>query len=253
MQAALHLEAWLSSELYRMLLVFGRVSAALLLLPGFGETTLPGRIRILAALMIALCLAPLAGPAPAPPGAFGMAAALAMEVAAGAFLGTLSRLMLSAVQVAGQIIGQCIGISNAFAFGIGADNAAILGSMLYAAVLVALFAMDGHHAGLRALADSYRLLPLGEPLPAAASARAVTELATGAFRLAMQLSMPFLVLSVLFNAALAGINRALPAMPVFLIGAPAILLTGLSLLAQAAPTLLGEVLAAYSGAFQLSR
>lgn len=253
MQAALTLDTWLSAELYRIFLVFCRASSALLLLPGFGELQLPGRIRLLAGLVVALVLAPLAGPALPPPGALGMAGAIAVEIMTGAFLGTLSRILLSAVQIAGQIIGQSIGISNAFAFGIGSDNAAILGSMLYAAVLVAFFAMDGHHPGLRAILDSYRLVPLGSAPPAAPAARALTEAVAGAFRLAMQLSMPFLILSVLFNAALAGINRALPAMPVFMIGAPAILMTGLYLLGVAAPTFMAEILGAYATAFVLTR
>lgn len=253
MGAALSLDAWVSAELYRLLLVFCRVSAALLLLPGMGESQVPARIRILAGLLIGLCIAPLAGPAPPAPSVWGVAYAVVMEVAAGAFLGTLARLVLSAVQTAGQVIGQCIGISNAFAFGIGMDNSAVLGAAIYAACLAALFALDGHHPGLRALADSYQLIPLGTPLPTAAVARSMTEGMTAAFRLAMQLSMPFLFLSVLFNIALAGINRAIPAMPVFMIGAPALLMVGLHLLGATAPTLVDEVLGAYGSAFALAR
>jgi flagellar biosynthetic protein FliR len=253
MDAALHLEAWVSAELYRLLLVFCRVSAALLLLPGLGESQVPARIRILAGLLIALCVAPLAGSAAPPPAAWGVAFAVVMEVAAGAFLGTLSRLLLSAVQTAGQIIGQCIGVSNAFAFGVGMDNSAVLGAAIYAACLVVLFAVDGHHSGFRALADSYQLIPLGQPLPAAAAARNMSEGMTTAFRLAMQLSMPFLFLSILFNVALAGINRAMPAMPVFMIGAPALLMAGLYLLGAVSPTLIDETVGAYGSVFLLAR
>nr|WP_305123269.1 flagellar biosynthetic protein FliR [Roseomonas sp. GC11] len=234
-------------------MVFCRVSMTMILMPGFGEIMIPGRIRMIAALVAAFCIAPLAGPAPSPPGAIAMAGAIGMEVVAGAFIGTLSRILLAAVQMAGQIIGQSIGLSNAFAFGMGADNAALLGSVLYAGLLVALFAMDGHHAGLRALADSYSLMPLGQPLQAAPAARALADATATSFRLAMQLSMPFLVLAVLFNAALAGINRAMPAMPVFLIGAPALLMVGLYLMRETMPALVTEMLGAYAEAFLLRR
>lgn len=247
------LEHWLSTELYRLLLVFCRVSAAFMLLPGLGEGQLPARVRIMAGLAVAYCIAPLAGPATAAPGLWGSVAAAALEVMTGAFLGTLSRILLAAVQTAGQIIGQSIGISNAFAFGIGMDNSAVLGAAIYVACLVALFAIDGHHLGLRALADSYALVGLGQPLPTAAAARSVTEGVEVAFHLSMQLSMPFLILSVLFNVALAGINRALPAMPVFMIGAPALLLVGLHLLQVTAPSFVAEVLAAYGPALLAGR
>ncbi|MFZ6765320.1 MULTISPECIES: flagellar biosynthetic protein FliR [Acetobacterales] len=249
----LGLESWLTAELYRLFLVFCRVSAALLLLPGTGETQLPARIRLLAGLLIALCIAPLAGPASSPPGALAMAGAVALETATGAFLGTLSRLLLSAVHVAGQVIGQSIGISNAFVFGIGMDNSAVLGGALYAASLAALFAIDGHHPGLRAIADSYALVPLGAAPETALAARSLAEGVATAFRLAMQLAMPFLILALIFNLALAGINRAMPAMPVFMIGAPALLLAGLTLLGAAAPTLVTEILGAYGAVFTFGR
>jgi flagellar biosynthetic protein FliR len=252
-QAALDLQDWLPAELFRLLLVFCRVSAALLLLPGTGEGGLPARIRIIAGLLIALCIAPLAGPARPMPGPLETAGGIAVEVAAGALLGTLSRILLSAVQMAGQVIGQSIGISNAFAFGIGMDNSAVLGAALYSACLAALFAMDGHHPGLRAIADSYSLVPLGAPPPAAASARAIAEATAAAFRMALQLSLPFLLLAMIFNVALAGINRALPAMPVFMIGAPALLMAGLHLLEVTAPTVLNEMLGAYADVFVLGR
>ena len=253
MQAALNLDGWLSAELYRLFLVFCRVSAALLLLPGVGETQVPARIRILAGLVVAFCIAPLAGPAQPSPSTWAAAAAVGTEVAAGALLGTLARLLLSAVQTAGQLIGQSMGISNAFIFGIGMDNSAVIGSAIYAACLAALFAVDGHHPGLRALVDSYTLIPLGGPLPTAAAARVTTEGMATAFRLAMQLAMPFLFLAMLFNVVLAGINRAMPAMPVFMIGAPALLMAGLSLLGATAPGLVNEVLGAYGAVFVLPR
>ncbi|MXP65556.1 flagellar biosynthetic protein FliR [Roseomonas sp. M0104] len=253
MQAALNLDGWLSAELYRLFLVFCRVSAALLLLPGTGETQVPARIRILAGLVVAFCIAPLAGPALPSPPAWAAAAAVGTEVAAGALLGTLARLLLSAVQTAGQLIGQSMGISNAFVFGIGMDNSAVIGTAIYAACLAALFAVDGHHPGLRALVDSYTLVPLGGPLPAGAAARVTTEGMATAFRLAMQLAMPFLFLAMLFNVVLAGINRAMPALPVFMIGAPALLMAGLSLLGATAPGLVSEVLGAYGAVFTLPR
>lgn len=247
------LATWLPAELCRILLVFCRVSTAMLLLPGFGEASVPVRIRILAGLAIAFCMAPLAGPAAAVPNVWGLLGGIVAEVAAGALLGTLARVILSGVQMAGQLLGQCIGISNVFALGVGLDSSATLGAAVYVACLAALFAMDGHHPGLRAILDSYDMIPLGTLPPGAVSARAVTEVVGRAFHLAIQLSLPFLVLSLLFNIALAGINRAMPAMPVFMIGAPALLMAGLMLLGAAAPTLLGETLGAYAEAFVLTR
>lgn len=253
MEAALPLASWLPAEIYRLALVFCRVSAAFMLLPGLGEHAVPVRVRLLAGLAAALCVAPLAGPAVPVPGVWSILAAVMLEVTTGTLLGTLARLLLSAVQTAGQIIGQNIGLSNAFVFGIGSDNAAVVGAALYAGSLAALFTLGGHHSGLRALAESYAMVPLGAPPSLAASAQAVTETAAHAFRLAMQFAMPFLALAMLFNLAMAGINRAMPAMPVFMIGAPALLMAGLQLLAMVSPGILQDTLGAYAEVFVLPR
>jgi flagellar biosynthetic protein FliR len=94
------------------------------------------------------------------------------------------------------------------------------------------------------VAESYAEFPPGT-LPAFdATSRLMTQTVADSFRLAFQLSLPFLLLAVLFNIALAGINRALPMVPVFMIGAPALVLAGLHLMAATMPTLLGEMLGA---------
>lgn len=246
MTAALALQTALPAELYRLLLVLCRAAAALMLLPGFGDGGVPVRMRIMASLMMALCVAPLAGPALPVPGTWAICGAIAAEVAVGAMIGTLARIIISAVQTAGQIIGQCIGVSNIFTMGVGPDSSATLGAAIQAGCVAALFAIGGHHTALRAVADSYASFPLGT-LPAIAdSARLLAETVARAFHLGLQLSLPFLLLALLFNMALAGINRALPAVPVFMIGAPALLLAGLHLMAATLPTLLGETLGAYA-------
>jgi flagellar biosynthetic protein FliR len=247
------LAQWLPAEVYRLALVFCRVSAAFLLLPGLGEHSVPVRVRLLAGLAASLCIAPLSGPVAPVPGVWSIMAAVVVEVTTGTLLGTLSRLLLSAIQTAGQVIGQNIGLSNAFVLGLGNDNSAVVGAALYAGGLAVLFTVEGHHSGLRALAESYALVPLGAPPPLAASAQMITEMTTRAFRLAMQFAMPFLAMAMLFNLAMAGINRAMPAMPVFMIGAPALLLAGLQLLALVAPSIVHESLGAYADVFTLPR
>ncbi len=246
MTTTLALQTVLPAELYRLLLVLCRVAAALMLLPGFGDGGLPVRMRIMASLMMALCVAPLVGPALPVPNTWAILGAIIAEVAVGAMLGTLARVIISAVQVSGQIIGQCIGVSNIFTIGVGPDSSATLGAAIQAGCVAALFAIGGHHTALRAVSDSYALFPLGTLPIIADSARLVAETVARSFRLGLQLSLPFLLLALLFNMVLGGINRALPAVPVFMIGAPALLLAGLHLIAATMPTLIGETLAAYA-------
>ena len=76
---------------------------------------------------------------------------------------------------------------------------------------------------------------------------------TRALRLAGQISLPFLVLALLFNASLAAANRALPAIPVFMVANPLLVALGLYLLAATIPGILDPSLAEWSNLVELLR
>jgi len=236
---ALDLTGWLTLEVFHTLLVFTRVTAAFMMLPGFGEPAVPGRMRVLAGLAIAAAVAGAVPGMPAEvPGAWGTLLAVAGEAISGVLLGTLARTMVSGILVAGQVIGQNIGIGNIFAAGMAIDQAAVVGATLYAGLVAIMFASGGHHVILRALVESYALLPAASLPNMPASAHAVMEAGVRCFRTGGQLAFPFLLLTFVFNSALAIVNRALPSMPVLMIASPALVVIGLYLLAATVPGLL---------------
>ncbi len=243
---ALSLADWMSLRIYIVLLVFVRVATAFMLMPGYGEPNVPARMRLLAALGISVAVAPAIGGMPSVvPSSIGIIVAVIAEAACGALLGTLSRTLISAVLSAGTVIGQSIGLSNIFAQGLGTDQSATVGAAVYAGLIATLFAADGHHAIIRSLVQSYALLPAGQFPATGDSLRAVVRAGVTSFRLVGQLALPFLLLALVFNVSLAAINRAMPAMPVFHLGAPAIVVAGLYLLAATMPGLIEQSLAAY--------
>jgi flagellar biosynthesis protein FliR len=234
--ATYSLSDWMSLEIYRTLLVFVRVGTAFLLLPGFGEPFAPARMRLLAALAFAFAIAPTVVGMPAtPPAVSDLLVSVVAEAVDGALLGTVARTVISAVLLAGQIISQNIVLTNIFASGVAVDEAATIGAALYAGIVAILFASNGHYVILRALADSYNLLLPGHFPNMGAGARVVIEAGVRCFRLGGQLALPFILLGLVFHVALGAINRAMPAMPVFMIANPAIVVLGLYLLAAAVP------------------
>jgi len=252
--AQLTLSGWASLEVFRVLLVFVRVTAAMLLLPGFGEPSMPVRIRILAGLVIAVAVTPAVDGMPqTTPTALGIGYAVVAEAVCGAVLGALCRTLISAVMSAGQIISQTVGLTNIFAAGIALDQAPTIGATIYAGVIAIMFASGGHHSILRGLIESYQLLPPAQFPNPAASASVMVSAGVRAMRLAGQISLPFLVLALLFNAALAAVNRALHSIPVFMIFQPLLIGLGLYLLAAAVPGILDPSLVDWSNLSQLLR
>lgn len=247
------LSGWISDETWRVFLVFARVGTAFMLLPGFGEPGLPPRVKLLAGLGFALTTATaLAHVPPAPHNVWGLFFGLAAEATTGALLGVLSRTLVSGVTTAGTVIGQNIGLSNIFAAGLGLEQSATIGAAIYAGMLAVLFAGDGHVIVLRALVGSYDVVPPGTWPEVSASVRSVVSATAQSFALAGQLAMPFLLLALLFNTSLALVNRAMPSIPVFQIGAPALVMIGLYLVASAAPAMLDRALQAYADFLRLT-
>ncbi|CAH2605433.1 Flagellar biosynthesis protein FliR (plasmid) [Rhodovastum atsumiense] len=237
----LPLSTWMTIEIWRTALVFLRIGTTFMLLPGFGEPAVPVRVRLLTALAVAFSCAQATPNMPVEvPGAWGMVFAIAAEMVAGGLIGTIARTIVAASLMAGSVIGLNIGLANVFALGLGPDQSAAIGAAIYIGLAAALFALSGHHAVLHAIVDSYAVVPAGHFLDIAAGARAVTLAGVQSFRLAGQLAMPFLLLALAFNVSLAMMNRALPALPVFMLASPAIVAAGLYLLAATAPGLIDQ-------------
>jgi flagellar biosynthetic protein FliR len=165
----------------------------------------------------------------------------------------LCRTLISAITTAGQLISQTIGLTNVFTPGMSIDQSPTIGAALYAGVVAILFASGAHHTILRGLIESYQLLPPGQFPNSAASARVIVLAGARSLRLAGQISLPFLVLALLFNASLAAINRALPAIPVFMVANPLLVALGLYLLAATVPGILDPSLGEWSKLAEMLR
>lgn len=216
------------------LLVFLRIGAALALLPAFGEQSVPQRLRLVIALAFTAVVTPAVAPSmPPDPGLLSAAA----EVVAGLALGAVFRLFILALQIAGAMIAQATSLSQ-IAGGAAPEPQPAVGHLLTAAGL-ALAVMAGLHVKLaETLIQSYSLIPAGALPSAADFAEWGLAQTARAFALAFSLAAPFTIAALMYNLALGAINRAMPALMVSFIGAPALSAGGLALLAVLAPLLL---------------
>lgn len=216
-------------------LVFLRVGAALSLMPAFGEQSVPQRVRLIVALAFTAIVTPAVAPAltPGP-----VAAAIAAEVVAGLLIGIGLRLMVIALQIAGTIAAQAASLTQVFG-GLNAEPQPAMGNLFVMAGL-ALAVMAGLHVkAAELLILSYDILPPGRlPGPSDIADWGLDRIAR-AFSLGFSLAAPFVIASVLYNAALGIINKAMPQLMVSFVGAPALTLGGLVLLAITTPLLLG--------------
>lgn len=224
------LDAWLTAQTYTVLLVFVRVGAALMLLPGIADSVVPGRIRLALALLLSLVVAPVVGPRlpPQPASAAGLVLLILSEAIIGIFIGTVTRLLMSALEMAGTVIAQQTGLAFAQMFNPALDTQGTLpGALLALLGGVLLFVTDLHHLLILAVVDSYTLFVPGAALPAGDFADLITRLVADGFRIGTEMAAPFLVVGLLFSIGLGLLARLMPQLPIFFVAMPAQILLGL--------------------------
>lgn len=242
------LSGLLTLSLYTYLLVLCRVGAAFFLVPGFGESFVSVRTRLMTALAVSLALTPSqvgALAAVPPPGL--LAAQVGSELLIGLTIGVWLRLFLHALFLAGAIIAQQLALNHIFNGVAENVGTSALSNLLMLSGINVFFALNLHGSTLRALAANLRDMPLGQGVvPVDVFATRILEAVQSTFATGIQLALPFLVVGTLLYAALGFINRAMPQLMVFFVAAPAITATGLVLFVIALPMILSQ----WAGGFE---
>jgi flagellar biosynthesis protein FliR len=215
-------------------LIFARVGALLMVIPGVGEQSVPPRIRLSFALLFSLMLFPVlaASMPPIPETVGSLAAQIIKEVLIGLIIGTILRLFLASLATAGEVVSLQTTLSFAQTANPGqAQPSASLATFLSLLGLVLIMVGDLHHMFISAVVRSYSLFPVVKGVPVADSTQLAIQTVGGSFALGVQLAAPVLVFSLVFNVATGLVGRVMPQFPVFFVASPIMVLLGLSIFA----------------------
>ena len=158
----------LNQEIYKFILVFLRIGAAIMFMPGFSAGYVNARQRLSIALAVAVVLVPFLNDQlpPQPTDTLSAIKVYLFEVTYGIFFGLIMQILFSALNLSGNFIGQAIGFSNAQIFDPAFQNQSIvIETFLSLLALTVIFITDIHHLMLSAVIDSYTLFPVGSALP----------------------------------------------------------------------------------------
>lgn len=214
------------------MLVFARVGTMMMLMPGIGERFILSRAKLVIALFVALMMVPVARPlmsVPVTPQA--MVGLLITEVLVGLVLGVSARMVMAALETAGIVIAQQLGLAYAMTVNpAGGQQAPSIGNFLTVLGMTLIMVTDLHHVAIAAIYESYRILPPGGmPDSGDAMMLALTAVTKG-FLLGVQISAPFIVFGLLFNFGLGILSRMMPALQVFFLAIPATVLIGMTIM-----------------------
>jgi flagellar biosynthetic protein FliR len=232
------------------MMVFARIATMLMMLPGLGELMVPARVRLTSALVLAAVMLPLhrdayhvdlqaIGP---------VGVMMCEELLIGAVLGMTARLTIAALQVAGSVVAQQLGLGFVTAVDpTQGQQGVIIGNFLTILSIALLFATNLHHLVIAALDDSYTLFSPGEVPLTGDMAALMTRTLAGAFRVGVQLSAPFLVFGLVFNLGLGLLSRLMPQMQVFFVGMPLSILAGFLILFLVLGAMMGTYMESVEG------
>ncbi len=214
------------------------------------------RLRLGLAVLVSLLALPVLRPSlPVRFDPFEMLVPLLIsELLIGFTFGLAGRFVLSALQMAGFIIAQQMGLSFAMSMDpVNGDQGqvAIITTFLSLLAITLIFATNLHHIVLMGIVDTYSSFKVGAYMSGTEGTGAfggdalqlALTMAGAAFAVGIKLAAPFLVFGLVFNVGLGILSRMMPQLQVFFLAMPATILLGALLMIAVLPLMMEGYLA----------
>jgi flagellar biosynthetic protein FliR len=216
-----------------------RVGAMLGIAPILGARVVPARIRLGMAIAITMVIVPVLPPVPNvdPLGADALMIT-ASQLLIGLAMGFALRLVFTAIEIAGQIVGQLMGLG--FASMIDPENGVQVPvmSQYYSIIAMLLFlSFNGHLLLIQMLADSFHTLPVSTHGIALDGIHALVAWGGQMFAGAVVVALPAICALLLVNLTFGVMMRSAPQLNIFAVGFPISLLLGLIIVLVTIPAL----------------
>lgn len=217
---------------YNLLWPMVRISAFLIAAPFFSLRSVSLRIRILLALALTWMIYPLTDwPTVDPISAEGL-----REVFVQAFIGVLMGLILqvinAALVVGGQAISASMGLSMANMVDPNMGNVPVIAQFLLICSTLIFLGLGGHVIVISMVLESFKIVPIGAVIELSILFDLMVKWSAMVFLGGVLLALPILVALLFINIGLGVITRAAPALNIFAVGFPAMILAGILLLSM---------------------
>ena len=231
-------------------LIFCRIGACLMLMPGFSSPRIPVRFRLFIAVGVTLALAPFVLPAFAAfsdPSPATLLRIIVSETMTGALIGLMARFFFLALQTIATAMATMAGLGQLPGLPIDeAEASAPFVTLITMTAATLMFITNQHAEVIRALAGSYSRIAPGASLDAQAGLIQLADRASETFTLALRINSPFIIYAVVVNLAIGLMNKLTPQIPVYFISLPFVIAGGLFLLYFSGPEALRLFMAAFS-------
>ena len=230
-----------SITLYNYLMIFMRIGAVFMLMPGFSASYVNVQIRLIIALTLTFVTVPLLSPVlPPEPKEFSLLLQYILnEISVGIFLGIIMQVLFFALNLAGSLASQAIGFSNAQIFDPAFQTQTMLIETFLSIIAITLiFLTNVHHLMIEAMIDSYHLFVPGKPLLWGDFADHISETINKSFSFGFKLGSPFIAFTIIFYSGMGLVARLMPQLNIFFLSLPLQIYLGIGVLFITAPIIL---------------
>jgi len=224
-------------NLVGFILVLARVSPMFVLAPLFSSRLVPGRVRGIVAVALAIGLSPVLvrghhlATAPAD-----LVWLIGKELLIGLAFAFVIGALFSAVTVAGSLLDTAIGFSyGSLVDPVTGTQSSVLQQAYSLVAILVFIGIGGDGWVLKGLARTYDLVPIDKMPQLGSLVAGVNTAFVGIFAAAIQVAGPVLLAIVLTDAAFGLVSRVMPQLNVFGVGFPAKVTVGLLLIGVSLP------------------
>lgn len=216
------------------MLVFARVGTCLMLVPGINTARVAIQHRLFLAVAFSFVTLPWAGKE-----IFLMAkqqdlahllVGIVSEAFIGASLGVIAHIFFWAIEFMATFIAMALGFSGQPGHSIiySQPEAPLANFITFSAVII-FFTSDLYLLVIQGLVKSYSLVPASFSPEATSALIDYRDALSQTFLIAMHIAAPFIIYTALINFAIGLLNKLTPAIPVYFISTPFVLVGGLFL------------------------
>ena len=213
---------------------FCRVGGCFMLLPGFSSARLSVQIRLFLAVAVSIAILPILWDTiyPRATGSLdGYIKMIVFETLTGAVIGLIARYYVLGLQFAGTVLTMMMGFNAPPTADVLEDTPENqLTNLISFAGLMVLFMLDFHHVVMRALVESYNVMPLGAGFNPQSALITLTDTLSQTFMIMLRLASPFILYGLVFNVSVGLVNKLAPQIPIYFVSLPFIIMGGLFLI-----------------------
>ena len=218
------LDAWIAAFAYPLVRILGFIAAA----PLWNVAGIPKRVRLFLGLAITLAIAPALPPMPTvAPGSLNGLWILAQQMLIGIAMGFSARIVLSSLEMAGELIGLQMGLGFAtFYDPLNSAQTPVIAEFLSLISMLLFLSLNGHLIYIATLAQSFQAIPVAPITLGTGSWLNLVELGGKIFATGLLIALPIVIALLITNIALAVLTRAAPQLNIFALGFPLTLTIG---------------------------